>query len=359
MARLMNLMIDYAFKKVFGKPGNEPILMAFLNAALQPPAKERIMWLTLQNTEQGREHEDDKKSILDILAKTAQGSYINVEIQLANYHDMDRRTLFYWSKVYANQMKAGMIYQELAPTITINIVNFRYLLSTKRYHTTFHVREDEENFLLTDVLEVHFMELPKLMDQWEKGEASPEENHLVRWLLLLEAEEHEDIRDRLEEIAMQDEAMKQAFVQWEEVSQDAESWIAYEQRRKVVLDEMSRARSIELRESTLEQQRLDMEQQRLDVEQKQEELEKKQIEIEHKEIEIEHKEIEIEHKEIEIEQERLAMEQTVKRAQEEGKEKNLREMAQRMMTQGMALSLVSQITGLSIGELEQMARTLN
>ena len=260
--------------------------------------------------QKGREHEDDKKSVLDILAKTAQGTYINVEIQLANYHDMDRRTLYYWSKVYANQMTAGMMYQELAPTITINIVNFRYLLSTKRYHTTFHVREDEEGFLLTDVLEVHFMELPKLMDQWEKGEASPEENHLVRWLLLLEAEEHEEIRARLEEIAMQDEAMKQAFAQWEEVSQDAESWIAYEQRRKVVLDEMSRARSIELRESTLEQQRLDME-------------------------------------------------QKVKQAQQEEKEENLREIAQRMMSQGMALSFVSQITGIAIDALQRMARTLH
>jgi tetrahydromethanopterin S-methyltransferase subunit G len=255
-------------------------------------------------------------------------------------------------------MTAGMMYQELAPTITINIVNFRYLSSTKRYHTTFHVREDEEGFLLTDVLEVHFMELPKLMDQWEKGEASPEANQLVRWLLLLEAEEHEAIRVRLEEIAMQDEAMKQAFAQWEEVSQDAESWIAYEQRRKVVLDEMSRARWIELRESALAQQELDLEQQRLAMEQQRLAMEKERVAME---------------------QQTLAMEQEIKQAQEVGKEegkkvgknvgkeegiklgieigveKNKKELAQQMLAKGMAMAEVAQITGLTEATLEALA----
>jgi tetrahydromethanopterin S-methyltransferase subunit G len=248
-------------------------------------------------------------------------------------------------------MTAGMMYQELAPTITINIVNFRYLSSTKRYHTTFHVREDEEGFLLTDVLEVHFMELPKLMDQWEKGEASPEENQLVRWLLLLEAEEHEEIRARLEEIAMQDEAMKQAFAQWEEVSQDAESWIAYEQRRKVVLDEMSRARSIELRESALEQQR---------------------SEIGRKILEIEQQKLAIEKERIVMEKERIVMELEIKQAQEVGKdvgkeegieigieigvEKSKKELAQQMLAKGMAMAEVAQITGLTEAALEALAK---
>lgn len=56
------------------------------------------------------------------------------------------------------------------------------------------------------------------------------------------AEAHEDIRERLEAIAVEDRAMKQAFEQWEEASQSAENWLAYEQRRKVVLDEMMKVK---------------------------------------------------------------------------------------------------------------------
>lgn len=37
MKELINLKIDYAFKLIFGKEGNEAILIAFLNAALKLP----------------------------------------------------------------------------------------------------------------------------------------------------------------------------------------------------------------------------------------------------------------------------------------------------------------------------------
>ncbi|MBY0054438.1 PD-(D/E)XK nuclease family transposase, partial [Brevibacillus agri] len=42
MTKLMDLKIDFAFKQVFGKEGNEPILLAFLNAALQLPKEKRL-----------------------------------------------------------------------------------------------------------------------------------------------------------------------------------------------------------------------------------------------------------------------------------------------------------------------------
>ncbi len=45
--------------------------------------------------------------------------------------------------------------------ITINIVNFRCFHSTERYHTAYHVTEDVDRFRLSDVLEIHFVEMPK------------------------------------------------------------------------------------------------------------------------------------------------------------------------------------------------------
>ncbi|MGB8957321.1 MAG: PD-(D/E)XK nuclease family transposase [Tumebacillaceae bacterium] len=42
MAQLMDLKIDFAFKQIFGTVGNEPILIAFLNAALPLTLEEQI-----------------------------------------------------------------------------------------------------------------------------------------------------------------------------------------------------------------------------------------------------------------------------------------------------------------------------
>lgn len=56
---------------------------------------------------------------------------------------------------------------------------------------------------LTDRLQVHFVELPKFLNQWKRGQLHPCEDRLARWLLLLEVSEDGAILTELEEIAMQ------------------------------------------------------------------------------------------------------------------------------------------------------------
>jgi hypothetical protein len=219
------------------------------------------------------------------------------------------------------------------------------------------------------MLEVHFMELPKLLTQWGQGQVSPEEDQLVRWLLLLEAEANEEIRERLEEIAMEDPVMKQAFEQWEALSQDEASWWAYESRRKAVLDEMAWARTIELNNQAVEQEKLAIEQrelaieqERLAIEQERLAIEQREIAIEQERLAIEQERLAIEQREIAIEQARQEMQQQVIQAQdqaqdqgkEEGKEKSQRDIAVRLLAMGVATSVISQATGLSETELEAL-----
>lgn len=246
MRRRLDLRVDFAFKALFGTHGNESILAAFLNAALRLPNNKKITEVTLLDPQFNKENTEDKKSILDVHAQLEDGSRVNVEIQVNNKHDMEKRTLYYWSRMYTSQMKEGMDYGELCRTITINIVDFRYFPHTPGYHSIFQLYESEEKFLLTDTLEIHFMELPKLLIKWRRGEVNPRENQLVRWLLLLEASEDEEITQVLEEIAMQeDQTLKKAIDEWERVSQDPEVLLAYEARRKTLLDEKSALRRAE------------------------------------------------------------------------------------------------------------------
>lgn len=247
MKELINLKVDYAFKLIFGKEGNEAILIAFLNAALRLPQESRIEDITIVNPEFNKEYKEDKKSILDVRAMTIEGMQINIEIQLSNQYDMEKRSLYYWAEMYARQMREGMAYKELAKAVTINILDFTYLNQTKNYHNVFHLYEDEERFQLTDTLEMHFMELPKLISKWRQREVSPWENVLVRWLLLLEGSENQEILKTLEEIAMQDPVLHQAMAAWEKSSDDPKVREEYFARRKAVLDEKAAIREAELR----------------------------------------------------------------------------------------------------------------
>ncbi|MBX6396543.1 MAG: Rpn family recombination-promoting nuclease/putative transposase, partial [Alicyclobacillaceae bacterium] len=164
----------------------------------------------------------DKMSVLDVQARTDTGTLIDVEIQLWNRRDIEKRTLYYWAKMFESQLQEGDSYRKLHKAVTINVLDFDYI-PTDRYHSTFHLREDTTGILLTDLLEIHFIELRKLRKQ-----AVGLERRLVRWMLFLTATS----RESLEGLAMQDPAIKKALTTLEFLSQDEEARRRYEERQK-------------------------------------------------------------------------------------------------------------------------------
>ena len=259
LEKLMDLKIDYAFKQLFGSEKNKAITVVFLNAILKRTGRDNIKEITFQNIEIGGEYFDDKQSRLDILVKTQNNQQINVEIQFTNKYDMVKRSIFYWSQLYSDQLSKSMSYVELNPTITVNILNFDLFPKTDLFHTTFHLYEDEEKFRMDDMMEFHFIEIPKLLQHWKEERLDPWNDVLARFLLLLGIVDHrkgqvyEDIYKELEEITMKDEHLRDAFTSWEELSSTPDGLLAYRSRLKRIMDEEAAFREAELRaEAALE-----------------------------------------------------------------------------------------------------------
>src|SRR5690625_1402826 len=251
--KLMDLKIDYAFKQLFGIEKNKDITVVFLNAILQRTGRKRIKDISFSNIEVGGEYKDDKQSRSDLLVVTEANEWINIEIQFSNQYDMIKRTLYYWSGIYRGQLQKGESYKELNPVIAINILNFDLFKQTNQFHTIYHLYENKQQFKLTDVMEFHFIEMSKLLNDWKNNKLDPWNDVLARWLLLLGMVDHrnDEIHDKifkeLEEIAMKDKVLKDAFKSWEEMSLTQEQKLAYEARLKKVLDEESAVREAELR----------------------------------------------------------------------------------------------------------------
>lgn len=153
---------DFLFKKLFSSAGNEDLLIDLLNSILKPPIKQRICEVTVTNPIKERDFADDKLAIMDIVAKADDGRQFTIEIQVTDEHDMEKRALYYWSSIFTSQMHIGMAYEELKKTIGINILNYRLWSQTEKYHTVFLPLEETEGFLLIDIAEIHFLELPKM-----------------------------------------------------------------------------------------------------------------------------------------------------------------------------------------------------
>lgn len=246
LENLMDLKIDFAFKRIFGSERNKSLTILFLNALLQRTGRNTIKEVTFINQEVGGEYKEDKQSRLDVVVKTQNEDYINIEIQLANKNDMFKRTLYYWSRLYNSQLHRGNGYHTLNPTITINICDFSLFKEHAHYHSTYRLYEEttlQRVQQSDDVLEIHFIEMDKFLKAWLMGELNPIEDMLAKWLLLLGMVDHrkqkvyEDIYKVLEELAMKDIKLREAFEAWQELSQDPESIIEYESRVKYIIDQ--------------------------------------------------------------------------------------------------------------------------
>lgn len=273
LEKLMDLKIDYAFKQLFGSEKNKEITVVFLNAILQKTGRDRIKDISFSNVEVGGEYREDKQSRLDLLVVTTAGEWINVEIQFTDKYDMVKRSVYYWSGIYRGQLKRAMGYRELRPVIAINLLNFTMFDQTEKFHTTYSLYEDEEKFRLTDIMEFHYIEMPKLIQAWKDEQLNPWDDVLARWLLLLgivdqrKGKVYDDIFNELEAIAMNDETLRDAFQNWETLSATPEEVFAYEARLKRILDEEAFARETELRmqEAEIQVQKAEIQVQKAEV----------------------------------------------------------------------------------------------
>lgn len=102
-------------------------------------------------------------------------------MQIVNQQNMEKRTLFYWSKLYTQGIHEGEMFHKLKKTITINLLDFNYF-DTKQYHTKWHIVEDiEKDKILTDVLGIHFIELKKFIQKNKMPE-----NNKEHWLYFID-----------------------------------------------------------------------------------------------------------------------------------------------------------------------------
>ena len=156
-----------------------------MSALLEIPRKS-IEKITLNNVEITPEYLEQKFSRLD-MKMDVDGKTVNVEMQVNYEPDFRERTLFYWSKLYSEELKTGDEYGSLKRTVCINLIDFN-LFDCEDYHSQFSVMEHSRHEVLTDKLSIHFFELKKSR-KYHKNSPMDE------WLDLINAETEGDLME--------------------------------------------------------------------------------------------------------------------------------------------------------------------
>lgn len=221
--------VDLAFKKIFGVEENKDLLMSLINSIVG--IEDQVVDITLLNPYNPKNFKNDKLSILDIKAKGNDSKIFNIEIQVADEADYDKRALYYWAKVYSGQLMGSEDYNTLNKAIGIHILNFTSIVDSDKYHNVFNIREKDSNLEYFKDLELHTIELKKFCPSTK--EALNEfvlriKSALDIWLAFLTRNDLLNKHDLPK--ALNDPSLKKALGVIDEINFNSEERMAYEDR---------------------------------------------------------------------------------------------------------------------------------
>ena len=224
---------DYVFHRIFGRKKNEEITKGLIGAII----KQEIKTISIdENPITEKNIKDDKVGVLDIKARLNNNIVCDVEMQVAKQDNIEKRIMFYWSKVYTAEIQEGEDYGVLKRTIVILIANFKLdqLKEISKFHTKWQIREEEyRKIILTDTLEFHILELPKLKKQLKENKLDKKDKIAIWSTFLLNPENVGD------EIMEENEDIKLAKEELEKIKKDKQEQRLAELRMKHILDQNS------------------------------------------------------------------------------------------------------------------------
>ena len=225
IANLLNPKNDYVFKRIFGQIGNEDITASLISAIIG----KKITNVELDNnTILEKDLFDDKVGILDIRAKIDSSINCNIEMQVVDRNNIEKRMMFYWSKMFSRSVKSGNDYSsELEKTIVILISDYELesLKQIPKYQTKWQIREEEyRQVILTDVMELYIIELPKFIKYKEN-----KKKQVDLWLKFIENPEVVNMDENT--------AIKKAQKELEKISSDEHERYLAELREKYIMDQ--------------------------------------------------------------------------------------------------------------------------
>ena len=223
-----NRLNDLYFKKLLGDKKRKNLTLSFLNGVLNKDDKNYFTDISFLDKDNEPLTLDGKLSKLDIRADLNDGTQVDIEVQVCPFKLMAERSLYYWSKMYSEQLEKGAEYKKLKKAIAINLLAFDYLEDEQEWHNIYNLLNVKSHKKLTDHIEIHFLELPKFtLKDMRKIRVSE------AWLAYFSGKYS---KEELEEIAMTTPAIKEAVEFEDTFLQDKIERRAYEQREKAIRD---------------------------------------------------------------------------------------------------------------------------
>lgn len=228
--RDFNALNDLLFKFVFGHEERKAVTLSFINATLQLEGTDAFVDLHFADRALEPEEAEGKTSVLDLLCVTNDETQVNIEVQVQNRQNMAQRSLYYWAKLYQSSLRKSKAYDTLRRTVTINLLAYSFL-PQKGFHNVYGLYDSAKLHRLTDDIELHFLELPKVRRQDLRSM-----RQLDKWMAFMN---NKLSNEEMEELAMSEAAIGTAWDAIDDYLQDMSRRRRYEAREKYEHDYVS------------------------------------------------------------------------------------------------------------------------
>ena len=130
---------DILFKRIFGVEGNEDITKDLVSSILE----KKIEKLEFKNPIGYRMNYNDKEEIFDVKMILDDDTIGEIDMQVVNYHDEDKRFLEYWAKMFLTTIEKGKKYKDMKKTVVILISAYELdnLKGIEEYLTKWKIME--------------------------------------------------------------------------------------------------------------------------------------------------------------------------------------------------------------------------
>jgi len=261
---------DVVFQALFGTKGSENILGGFLSSILG----EKVDNISLDaNQNLTREEIEEKHGIVDLKANVGNKTTVHIEVQMIDPHNMFKRLLWYWARIYGIQLKNTENYSKLKKTIAILIVNYdiRKFESFEDAHTKWELLEKRNlDIRPFEDIEIHILELPKILKNHNATKKD-----LRTWLEFLLNPESEEVMMSKEEY----KELNEAYEKLEYISENENLRRHADLMLMAILDENSKREAIKEQEERIQKGKEELQKGQDELQKGQDELQKSKEEF--------------------------------------------------------------------------------
>ena len=230
--KFLNPQNDVAFKRLFGQERNQDILIHFLNDVLDL-GDAKVQSVEFLPTIQDPEAMSKKESIVDILCKDQFGRQHIIEMQVARTRDFPKRAQFYAARAYGRQLNQSQAYEELKQVIFLAITNFTMFPDKEAYKSDHVILDKQTHEHDLKDFSFTFLELPKFKKSWRECKTM-----LEKWSYFLKHAEETPEYD-VEPFAGNDAILERAYQELNQTYWNEAEMNSYESDEKRVRDNQS------------------------------------------------------------------------------------------------------------------------